>query len=109
MWRGSRAGLEDGVAADRRRQQATVLVAGLAAQHRGAAVATVERGAADDVPLGSRLDVVDRDVDRRYALALVRMRPQRRAHAVVDEREAGHPREQAAAVDQLGSDRQPDG
>ena len=36
------------------------------------------------------------------------LRPQRRAHAVVDERVGDHAREQAAAVDQLGPDLQAD-
>ncbi len=104
-----RARREDRVAADRRDEQATVLVAHLAAHRGRRAVAPVQARAADDLALDGRLDVVDRDVDRRDSLLVGRLRPQRGAHAVVHERIGRHAGEQASRVDQLGADRQADG
>src|SRR5271165_1082255 len=97
LWwgRGPVARRKDRVAADRRDQQATILVVNLAAHHRGPAIAAVERSAAHDLALDGGLDVVDRDADRRDALLLSGLRPQRRAHAVVDQRIGHHAREQA--------------
>jgi len=51
-------------------------------------VAAIERRLADHVALARRLHVVDRDPDRRDRLALVQLLPERRAHAVVDQRVA---------------------
>src|SRR5947209_11029922 len=112
VWRRCRtrtfARREDRVAPRSRHEQASVLVAHLGFHDADRAVAPIELGPADDLPLGGRLQVVDRDVDRRDALLLAGLHPQGRAHAIVDERIGDHAREQAAAVDQLGTDLQPD-
>src|SRR5579859_5670235 len=96
---------EDRVVADRGHEQTTVLVAYLAAQNRVGAVAPVEDRAAHDLALGRGLDVVDRDADRRDPLLSRRVRPDRRAHAVVDERVRRDAREQPARIDELRADR----
>src|SRR5215831_1139689 len=79
---------EDREASHRRGEQPSILVVRPAAQHRDVPIPAVELRRACDLASVRALDVIDGNVDRGDSLPLVRLCPQRRAHRIIDEREA---------------------